>query len=228
MLLKFITMILYSSSLLSVDYYQDEDSYVFSGRVSRLSRETGLIRIKIDFENMKYINRKDRLDFWNQTHPKSKCSSVVQARSNEYLLIKVLDIKRCLRKVGVSTGAYLHLSSEDFMKNLKTGKELIKILMRKRLALSGMKKRYENDLNAYIEKMNQLNKRYEVLRQKMEIEWQKELADLKEDQSKKFVEFKNVEQRLNQLDHKLQVYKVEDQNLVEDRWSLDPELYYKK
>lgn len=210
------------------EYQFDENSFVFSGRVSKISLETGLLRIKIDFENMKYLNRKDRVDIWNDSFPSTRCTSIVEARSNEYILVKVLDFSLCRRKVGVTTGSYLHMYSEDLEKSLKTGKELVRILMRKRLALSSKKTRYQKNLNAYMEKINQLNKRYEILRQKMEVEWAKELADIKEDRSKTYVEFKSIESRLNDVDHKLQVYKVENQNLKEDRWSLDPELYFKK
>jgi hypothetical protein len=73
-----------------------------------------------------------------------------------------------------------------------------------------------------------VNKRFEILRQKLEIEWQKELAALEEDKAKSFTEFKNAVARLNEIDVKLEAYRLEDHNLKLDRWSLDPALYQKK
>ena len=40
--------------------------------------------------------------------------------------------------------------------------------------------------------------------------------------------YKHSQARLSELEHKLQKYRIEDENLKEDRWSLDPKLYFKK
>ena len=76
--------------------------------------------------------------------------------------------------------------------------------------------------------MDVVNKRYAVLRQKLELEWQKELSDLEEDKLRSFQGYQTTETHLNELEYKLQQYRVRDENMVIDRWSLDPKLYYKK
>ena len=90
------------------------------------------------------------------------------------------------------------------------------------------KDRHQRELTGHIEKVDAVNKRYEILRQKLEIEWQKELSALEEDKAHIFMEFKNSEARLNEIDTKLESYRIEDHNLKLDRWSLDPALYIKK
>jgi hypothetical protein len=75
--------------------------------------------------------------------------------------------------------------------------------------------------NTYLSELNDI-------RQKIEIEWQRELALLEEDKAMSFAEFKNAEARLNEIDVKLEAYRLEDHNLKLDRWSLDPALYQKK
>ena len=50
----------------------------------------------------------------------------------------------------------------------------------------------------------------------------------KEDKTKSYMTYKHTQSRLNELEHKLQQYRVHDENLTEDRWSLDPKLYFKK
>ena len=88
--------------------------------------------------------------------------------------------------------------------------------------------RHQRDLDQHVEKMDAVNKRYEILRQKLEIEWQKELSLLEEDKTEVYMSYKHSQARLSELEHKLQKYRIEDENLKEDRWSLDPKLYFKK
>ncbi len=96
------------------------------------------------------------------------------------------------------------------------------------MALNARLTRYQSEVDGYIEKVDVVNKRFEVLRQKLELEWQRELADLEEDKTRAYQNFKETQARLNDLEFKLRKYRVRDQNLQEDRWSLDPKLYYKK
>jgi chromosome segregation ATPase len=132
------------------------------------------------------------------------------------------------KRVHFTTGTFLHFRSEDLLENVKIAKELIEILQKKRFAMEAKKERHQRDLSGHVEKVDAVNKRYEVLRQKLEIEWQKELSSLEEDKARTFLEFKNAEARLNEIDYKLEAYRIEDHNLKLDRWSLDPSLYLRK
>lgn len=200
----------------------------FGGRISRMNPVAGLIRIRTDFENIKFLNRKDRVDFWNEDYPDQRCLTYVEGRTNDYLLLRVSTFDACLRKMHFTTGSYLHFQSGDLEQTVTVAKELVEILLKKRLAMKTKKDRHQKDLDGYVEKVDTVNKRYEILRQKLEIEWQKELASLEEDKATTFTEFKNSEARLNEIDTKLEAYRVNDHNLKLDRWSLDPALYYRK
>lgn len=203
-------------------------SSIFSGRVSSLSPVARLARIRIDFENAKFLNKKDRVEFWNETYPDQKCLAYVVGKSNRYLLLKVPNYKLCITNVHMTVGSYLHMYSIDLEEHLSVAKDLVKILLKKRLALRSRLMRYEKEVESFVEKMDAVNKRYEVLRQKMEIEWKKELTALEEDKTTSYMNYKNTQARLGELEHKMQKYRVQDQNLVEDRWSLDSKLYFKK
>lgn len=207
---------------------KDELGTHFSGRISRLNREAKLARIRTDFANIKFLNRKDRIEFWNDSYPETRCSSFVEGRTNDYLLLKIPDYERCIRIMHFTTGSYLHFDSKDLNQTVDLAREVVEILLKKRLAIRAKKERHQKDLDTYVEKVDVVNKRYEVLRQKLEIEWQKELASMEEDKAQTFTEFKNSEARLNEIDTKLEAYRIEDHNLKLDRWSLDPALYIKK
>lgn len=230
LLIIFIVCLVFATSVqaLSNESSQDEDGATFSGRISRLNPEARLARIRTDFGNIKFLNRKDRVEFWNETYPDQKCLGLVEGRTNDYLLIKVPQYDMCIKKVHFTTGSYLHFNSPDLKQTVTIAKELVEILMKKRLAMKARKDRTQKDLDGHIEKVDAVNKRYEILRQKLEIEWQKELAAMEEDKAKTFTEFKEAEARLNEIDTKLEAYRVEDHNLKLDRWSLDPALYIKK
>jgi len=212
----------------SLEKPNDEATNAFSGRISRLNRPAKLARIRTDFANIKFLNRKDRIEFWNETYPDSRCVALVEGRTNDYLLIRIPEYETCIKKVHFTTGTYLHLESPDLEQTTKIAKELVEILLKKRLAMNAKKERHQKELDGYVEKVDGINKRYEILRQKLEIEWQKDLSALEEDKSRSFAEFKNAEARVNQIDTKIETYRVEDHNLKLDRWSLDPALYIRK
>ena len=207
---------------------QDEDATVFSGRISRLNGSAKLARIRTDFANIKFLNRKDRVEFWNETYPERRCMAIIEGRTNDYFLIRIPQYDTCIRKVHFTSGTYLHFESPDLENSIKIAKELIEILLKKRLAMNAKKTRHQRELDGYVEKVDVVNKRYEILRQKLEIEWQKELASVEEDKAVSFTEFKNSEARVNEIDTKVETYRVEDHNLKLDRWSLDPALYIRK
>jgi hypothetical protein len=207
---------------------QDESGDHFTGRISRLNSPARLARIRTDFENIKFLNRKDRVEFWNETYPDQRCEASVEGRTNDYLLLKIPQFEMCVKRVHFTTGSYLHFNSPDLAQTVKIAKELVGILLKKRLAMKAKKDRHHRELTNHVEKVDAVNKRYEILRQKLEIEWQNELSAMEEDKAVSFTEFKNAEARLNEIDTKLEAYRVEDHNLKLDRWSLDPALYIKK
>lgn len=224
----FLASILLSFSGQSKEHAKNEDTTIFSGRVSRLNTIAKLARIKVDFQNSKYLRKKDRIEFWNETYPEKRCLGFLEGRTNEYLLVRIPMYEVCVIRVHITVGSYIHMYSPDLENSLKIGQDLVGILLKKQTALKARLNRFKKEVDGYVEKMDAVNQRYEVLRQKLEIEWQKELSNLEEDKTKHYMNYKHTQSRLNELEHKLYKYRVHDQNLTEDRWSLDSKLYFKK
>lgn len=230
---KLLILLIFLCSSLTIwgnseEVKKDENASHFSGRIARINPSAKLLRIRSDFANIKFLNRKDRLDFWNENYPNQKCGALIEGRTNDYFLMRVPDYENCIRKVHFTTGTYLHFQSSDLEQNAQIAKELVAILLKKRLAMNAKMVRYQKELEGFLDKVDAVNKRYEILRQKLEIEWQKELAAVEEDKARSFTEFKDAEARVNEIDSKLEAYRVEDHNLKLDRWSLDPALYIRK
>ena len=201
---------------------------LFSGRISKVNKDAALVRVKVEFSNLKYLNIKDQVSFWNEQYPLAQCKAYVLGRSVDYLLLKVPNINICQASVHVANGVYVKLYSQDLINNIKMGRELVTILQKKQVALTGKLIGSQKMLDSYIEKVNAVNGRYEVLREKLEQEWRDELALLEEEKIKELRNYKEFKSRLEEIDFKLEKYRILDDNLTLDRWSLDPRLYYKK
>lgn len=227
-LITFLTIIICLETTNAKEYKLAEETVVFPGRISRMNKIARLVRIKVNFENSKFITKNNKIEIWNESFPNKRCTGYVEGKSNDYLLVRIPNYNGCIRSVYFTVGSYIHMYSPNLEDNLVTAKELVSILHRKRTALDARLSRYQKEVDQYLEKLDVLNKRYEVLRQKLEIEWQQELTNLEEDKTKSYKNYKETQARLNDVDFKLQQYRVRDQNMIEDRWSLDPKLYYKK
>lgn len=201
---------------------------IFSARVASVNPQSSLVRFKVDFSNFRYLNKKDKVEFWVENSLKQKCNGVILGKSNDYMLIKVSGFDDCSRRSSLTPGAYLKFFSQDLVNNLKMGKELMEILVKKRLALGGQLNRQKIELDKHIEKVNAVNERYRILREKLEAEWRDEVTNIEEDRAASLKRYNDFKIQLQDIDAKIEQYKISDQNLKEDRWSLDSRLYYRK
>ncbi len=220
----FVLGIFISSSVMA----KEDVTGLFSGRVSKINVEGGLVRVRATFDNVRYLNKKDKISFWDVHHPIIRCAAYIVGKSNDYFSMRVPDYKNCVTGVSLTMGRYLQFYSQDLANNLAMGHELVDILLKKRLAIQGKVSRNQKELDNYTEKVSAVNERYKLLREKLESEWREELGLIEEDRLVALRNFKDLQMRLDELDLKLQKYKIEDENLVTDRWSLDPRLFYKK
>lgn len=228
--MKVIVFILMFISVFSIQHANAElsEEGFFSGRVSRINRAINTVRIKVDFDNIKYLNPKDKLEFWDEKNSTQKCKSYVVARTSDYVLVKIPEMVSCEKSVYITPGSYFKFYSEDLLNNITMGKEVITILLKKRMAVQGQLEIKNKEITAHVEKVNTINARYQSLREKLDQEWQKELHALDEDKTYAVRSFKDLEKRRDEIEQKLEQYKIKDENLTLDRWSLDSHLYFKK
>lgn len=208
------------------DYLAPEG--LFSGRIAKINEPASLVRLKLDFVNMKYINKRDKVEFWDTNNSETKCQAYVVGKTGSYLLLKVPDFKFCKKHVFMNIGSYLKLFAQDLVNNIEMGKELVSILLKKRLAIHGLMSENKKELDAHIEKVNAINSRFTVLRDKLEAEWRDEVALVEEDRINFYKKYKDYEMQLNEINHTLEKYRIGDENLETDRWALDSRLFYKK
>lgn len=226
----FIPFLLFLSVKLSFGRQLEFDNELgrFSGRVSHVESTAKLVRFKVDFDNIKYVNKLDELDLWGLHQEGTKCRAIVMGRTSDYLLVRVPKFDYCNRHSAFVIGRYYSFFSEDLVNNVAMGNELIEILAKKRLALLSKINRNRKNLTTYTQRVETINARYDLLRQKLEKEWRDELRRLEDDHQQLVRNTEGIQTRLNEVDFKLQKYRIEAKNLKEDRWSLDPKNYITK
>lgn len=206
----------------------DADDGNFSGRISLINQAASLVRFHLEFENQKYLNKKDQLDFWDTGNPRYRCRGYIVGRAPNYILVKVPEFKVCQKYVNMSPGRYILFHSQDLSNNIVMGREVYQILIKKKLALGGKLKRHEEELHQHIEKVNAVNERYQILKNKLEAEWSEQLQALEEDKSTTLGQYQSTKNQLDEVNFKMEQYRIEDKNFVLDRWALDPRLYIEK
>jgi hypothetical protein len=229
-MLKIITIFsfLLNGSVFAKALTRVDEMGIFGARVSTLNKRSELMRLKVNFGNIKFLNKGDKIQFWFEHSSSSRCLANVVGKTNEYVLVKIPAFLKCARKVPVGAGSYIRIYSKDLAGNIEVAGKLVGILLKKRLAVDSKLNRTQRELDSYIEKVEAVNQRYKVLREKLELEWQRDLTALEEDKTTLLRNYNDLKIRLGNVDHKLEQYRIEDKNLRTDRWSLDPKLFNKK
>ena len=207
---------------------KDHPDGLFSGRITKVNSASSLLRIKVDFSNMRYLNKRDQVEVWDEESISARCRAYIMGKSNRYLLLKVPSYTRCKNSVAITMGGHLKLYSQDLVNNLEVGRELLGILIKKQLAISGQMEHTKRKLEQYIDQVGAINKRYHLLREQLESEWRQQIKRLEEDRSITAGKFRNFQSRLDEINYKVERYRIDDHNLELDRWSLDTNLFYRK
>ena len=150
---------------------------------------------------------------------------LVLGKSNDYILVKTPEFEFCQRSLLLIPGGFLHFFSEDLANNVKMGQEVIKILLKKRLALKGRLENKQRDLTMHASKIETTINRYQLLQEKLDVERQREISGLEEDRMMDLKSQKDLEIRLMEVEKKLEQYRIENFEHNRYRWALDTQLY---
>jgi hypothetical protein len=180
------------------------------------------MRLRLEFSNSKFLKRDDDLEFWNEGRPDVRCQAVIRGRSNEYVLTEVREWGNCIRKVGITTGSFLFFESKELVKTLGSAKEMMSILLKKRAILEGYRDRnktanYENNLRT-----DNINAIYQERMERLKSEWQEALHGVTELKNNNDRDMLSITNQVKALDFEIDRYRVEDENVVKDYWSLTP------
>lgn len=194
----------------------------FPGRISRLNPQSSLMRVRLDFSNAKFLRTNDGLEFWNEGMPKVRCQGSIVGKSGEYFLVKVLEWKLCITKVGFSVGSFVLFESKDLEKTLGTAREMVNILIQKRMILQSLTSTKENDVNDQSSQLENINTKYEAMIERIKNEWNEAIKGLTSEKFANQLELNSLKAQLDEIDFQLERYRIEDANFIKDRWAIDP------
>ena len=130
-------------------------------------------------------------------------------------------MEKCSKYQNLSLGINADFVSIDLEKNMISVNDLVKVLNKKRLAIFGKLQRVKKRLAIFVERVDATNKRFDTLRTKLEAERQEALSYLESEKLLDTQNFKNYSSKLDEIDFKLEKYRLEDSNSNDIRWSLD-------
>ena len=194
----------------------------FAGRVSRLNPLASLMRVRLDFANAKFLRTHDAVEFWNEGMPMVRCQAAIVGKSGEYFLMRVYEWKLCINKVGFGVGSHVYFESKDLEKTLITAREMVKVLLQRRMVLEGQTNNKKNDVNDQSSQLENINARYEAMIERIRNEWNEAIKGLNAAKSGNQVELNSLQAQLDEIDFQLERYRVEDANFKKDRWAIDP------
>ena len=97
--------------------------------------------------------------------------------------------------------------------NLKIAKELIDILLHKKLAVESRMERFKQALNTHPNKVDAIESRYRILQEKLELELAEELAKLEQERLEAYHSYKQSKSKYEDIMYKLEQYKISDDNM---------------
>lgn len=203
-------------------------SGVFSGRISQIEREQQRLRVRLDFANAKFIQLNDEMQMWHQGQTKNKCKVKVVGKENHYVQLRVPQYNRCVNQVGFTVGSYILFSSRDLEFNMLRAREMIELLLKKRAVLAAELKEKKGKLEEVDGQINGINSEYDQRIQEIEKEREQVLGNMTEKRVLLFEDLRDDELTIGDIDYKLERFRVQSENMSIDRWSLDPELHFKK
>tara|TARA_B100000925_G_scaffold291844_2_gene281861 strand:+ start:155 stop:856 length:702 start_codon:yes stop_codon:yes gene_type:complete len=193
----------------------------FKARLYSVKKEVHLLKFRVNFPNARFLTPGTSVKFRTNIGLNYYCDGVVLSKSVNHFLLKVPHIENCSRYQNLSLGINADFISTDLEKNIISAQELINVLNKKRLAIFGKLKRVKKRLTTFVERESAVNFRYDTLSSKLEAERQEALLALESEKIMDTQNFKNFSSKLDEIDFKLEKYRIHDTNDVDERWSLD-------
>jgi len=193
----------------------------FKARLYSVKKEVGLLKFRTDFSNGRFLTPGSSVMFRTNINNDFFCEGVIVSKSLNHFLLKVTHMENCVRYQNLSLGINADFQSQDLEKNVISAQELIKVLNKKRMALFGKLKRVKKRLATFVERVSATNTRYDTLMEKLEAERQEALLALESEKIMDIQNFKNFSSKLDEIDFKLEKYRIHETNNTDERWSLD-------
>lgn len=205
----------------------NEDYSIFSARVTDKDSSGHVLKLQSKTKNIRFLKVGDFLPFKiSENLSKKYCRSYVKNNEEAYIVIYVEDIKTCWGNQYFRRGTKLYFNAKILAKRVRDASIYRRRLLKRR-------KNYYNQLNdlnhfvwSYDQKKIQLAASYDKKIIEVKKKKQKTLDSLVSKKREKLVLRRELSRHIDLIERDLKFYRVENDEKLDDPWSLDHGLSY--
>jgi hypothetical protein len=195
----------------------------FTGRVTDRDNAGKIIKVKVENNNIKFFRTGDRVNFRIlNSKLVRKCRGYVRSIEDFYFVMFVDDLNYCRgTKEYFRRGTIITMNSEVLAQRVYEASKFREMLLLKKDDFLKQLNGINNELHNFDEKYVMVAAEFD--RQMTAIQKEKRLAldKLVQERKQKVKLQASLMGELNNLDQNLKYYRVERQELLMDRWSMD-------
>lgn len=215
---------------IDVDSFYDTkfDYDSFSGRVTDRDETTSIVKISSENKNVKFFRAGDLINFKIQNNNESEfCQGFVRSVEPDYFVMYTKDLFPCFPK-----GEYFRRGTVLIMESQKLGQRVREAsvyrasLIKKKKDFMEQMNEINGDVWNFEERKIEVAAEYDRRITQMEKEKLKALDTLLNKKNDQIRLQRELAFRLDSIDHELDFYRVEKEDLMFDRWHLDHDLGY--
>lgn len=201
----------------------DLDYASFHGRVTDVSDDKKVFKIKVENNNVKFFRAGDLVQFKVGNHYSSKnCEGSVRAVEDFYFSIYVAELSPCYNRFKYfRRGTILDFYSETLAKRVYESSEYREMLLKRKAAFLKQLNGINHFLYAFDEERLKVAADYDAKIAAIEKEKREALGDFVKKRQESLMLQGELKKRLNDLDENLKYYYVERQELLFDRFKHD-------
>ena len=207
-------------------FYDPEVNYAkFLARVSDKNRSTNILKLKYENGNLKFLKIGDSVNFRVKGQGYRECEGHIRDVEPPYLTMFVDDIEDCWKKNSYfRRGTILVFDSKLLSKRVYEGSVFRKILLRKREDYLRQLEGVNNFLWSYDQEKIKVAAKYDERINALEQKKRKGLEGMINKKNENIYIQSSLMKKLNEIDSRLEKYRVERKELFFDRWSQDRDL----
>lgn len=201
----------------------DIDYASFHGRVTDVSDDKKVFKIKVENNNVKFFKAGDLVKFKVGNHFTRKyCEGSVRAVEDFYFSIYVAELSPCYDRFKYfRRGTILDFYSETLAKRVFEGSEYREMLLKRKASFLNQLNGINHFLYAFDEERLKLAASFDAKISDIEKQKKEALSDFVKKKQESLMLQAELKKRLNDLDENLQYYYVERQELLFDRFKHD-------
>jgi len=222
----------HSTETLQIDadsfYDVNFDYSNFSGRVTDRDSSASIVKVSSENKNVKYFRAGDLIEFKIQNNKEGQfCQGNIRSIEDNYFVMYVKDLFPCFPKEDYfRRGTVLVMHSEKLATRVREASVYRASLLNKKKDFLGQLNDINQDVWNFEERKIQVAAEYDKKIAEIEKQKAKAMDSLLSQKNDQIRLQRELAYRLDSIDSEIKFYRIENQELLFDRWHLDQDLGY--